>query len=224
MNIINDGNGMSFLAFDNENLYYNIEGPEPNAEFDPSIPLTLLSADNNGGLKLHILLEHFENLGKISSPNDVVVNLKTYPYWFEILSDYENQLEYLNNRIVLLNMEIDGPDITGTFYLYLIGGPNEYELCTSDKTNLSADEIITYYGFGDCDFWNEIQANGEFISETIPGIKNGYDLHKAILNILMNVNEYFTNSGGIKWDDIIQVLMLNTNTKNIGAELKSLII
>jgi len=148
---------------------------------------------------------------------------KTIPYLAQIISEHEESISSLEERIVLLEMEGSGPASAWMDYLFLNDSNKTFDLCSSRKWYLSASEIIEYYGLGDEEYWDQIQANGEFFIEEILEIKNGKELHDVIVLLLENEEQWNIMKDDIDWAKIVDVLFHNKATHKLGKELKSLI-
>ena len=120
-------------------------------------------------------------------------------------------------------MEGSGPASSWMDYLFLNDSNKTFNLCSSSKGYLSASEIIDYYGLGDEEYWDQIQANGEFFIEEILEIKNGKELHDGIVLLLENEEQWNILKDDIDWAKIVDILFHNKATLKLGKELKSLI-
>ena len=141
----------------------------------------------------------------------------------QIISEHEESISSLKKRIVLLEMEVSAPASAGMSYLFLVGGNKTFDLCNSHRGYLSASEIIEYYGLDENEYWNQIQANGEFIEKIITNIESAKDLHDGIVLLLENEEQWNIVEDDIDWKKIVDVLFHNKATLKLGIELKSLI-
>ena len=224
MDFIKDKSGKIVLAFDGDNLYFHSQEPDEDSDFKESISIEQLKVENNGGLKLYTILDLQEERDIISDTNYIINKIKnTIPYLAQIISEHEESISSLEERIVLLEMEGSGPASAWMDYLFLNDSNQTFDLCSSRKGYLSASEIIEYYGLGDEKYWDQIQANGEFFIEEILEIKNGKELHDVIVLLLENEEQWNIMKDDIDWAKIVDVLFHNKATLKLGIELKSLI-
>jgi len=224
MEFIKDKSGKIVLAFDGDNLYFHSQEPDEDSDFDESISIEQLKVENNGGLKLFTILYLQEELDIISDTKYIIKKIKkTIPYLAQIISEHEESISSLEERIVLLEMEVSGPASSGMSYLCLVVGNKIFDLYSSHRGYLSTSEIIEYYGLGDAEYWDQIQANGEFFKEEISEIKNGKELHDGIVLLLENEEQWNIMKDDIDWAKIVDVLFHNKATLKLGIELKSLI-
>ena len=167
MEYIKDKPGKIVLAFDSDNLYFHSQEPDEDSDFDDSISIEQLKVENNGGLKLYTILDLQEELDIISDTKYIIkIIKKSIPHLAQIISEHEKSISSLEERIVLLEMEGSGPASAWMDYLFLNDFNKTFDLCSSRKGYLSASEIIEYYGRGDAEYWDQIQAKGElFIQE-----------------------------------------------------------
>ena len=225
MEYIKDKSGKIVLAFDGENLYYHSQEPDEDSDLDESISIEQLRVGNNGGLKLYTIIELQEELDIISDTKYIITKIrKTIPHLAQIISEHEKSISSLKKRIVLLEMEVSAPASAGMSYLFLVGGNKTFNLCRSHRGYLSASEIIEYYGLGENEYWDQIQANGEFIEEIITDIETVKDLHDGIVLLLKNEEQWNIEEDEINWVRIVNALLDNKNTYKLGIELKSMII
>ena len=226
MIVIKDINGKIILAYDGPLLYYNTsEEDEEEFEIDGlnSIRIEYLDINDSGGLKLYTLLEYQKELGVFTDIEQVVQSIKeNIPYLSRLLDDYYSSIAALNKRIVLLEVEGSGPASSWSTILYLIDETGHFTLESSRKRNESASEIVEYYGLGNNEYWNQIQANGEFVQQQISNIKSGEDLFNGIIEILANEEHWNIKEENIKWQLIINNLVANSSTHKIGLELKNI--
>ncbi len=122
-----------------------------------------------------------------------------------------------------MKMEGSGPASSWIDYLYILYGNSSFDLCSSRKGYLSASEIIDYYGLEENEYWDQIQANGEFIEENILEIKTVNELQDCIISILTNEEKWNMREADIDWREIIDVLLHHMATYKLGIELKSMI-
>ena len=224
MEYIKDNSGKIVLAFDGNNLYFHSQEPDEDSDFNESISIEQLKVENNGGLKLYTILDLQEERDIISDTKYIINKIKkTIPYLAQIISEHEESISSLEERIVLLEMEGSGPASAWMDYLFLNDSNKTFDLCSSRKGYLSASEIIEYYGLGDEEYWDQIQANGEFFIEDILEIKNGKELHDGIVLLLENEEQWNIMKDDIDWEIIVDVLFHNKATLKLGIELKSLI-
>jgi len=225
MEYIKDKSGEIVLAFDGENLYYHSQEPDEDSDLDESISIEQLRVENNGGLKLYTIIELQEELDIISDTKYIITKIrKTIPHLAQIISEHEKSICSLKKRIVLLEMEVSAPAPAGMSYLFLVGGNKTFDLCSSHRGYLSASEIIEYYGLDENEYWDQIQANGEFIEEIITDIETVKDLHDGIVLLLKNEEQWNIEEDEINWVRIVNALLDNKNTYKLGIELKSMII
>jgi len=192
---------------------------------DESISIEQLRVENNGGLKLYTIIELQEELDIISDTKYIITKIrKTIPHLAQIISEHEKSICSLKKRIVLLEMEVSAPAPAGMSYLFLVGGNKTFDLCSSHRGYLSASEIIEYYGLDENEYWDQIQANGEFIEEIITDIETVKDLHDGIVLLLKNEEQWNIEEDEINWVRIVNALLDNKNTYKLGIELKSMII
>lgn len=224
MEYIKDQSGKTILAFDDENLYFRSQEPDENSELDESISIEQLRVENNGGLKFYTILGLQKELNIISDTKYIITKIKkTVPYLAQIISEHEKSISLLKKRIVLLEMELSGPVSSGMLYLFLVGSNKKIDLCSSHRGYISAAEIIEYYGLGENEYWDQIQANGEFFEKTITDIATAKDLHDGIVLLLENVEQWNIKKEHIDWTEIVSALLYNKPTHKLGIELKSLI-
>ena len=224
MEYIKDKSGTIVLAFDGDNIYYHFQEPDNNPEPDQSISIEHLSIENNGGLKLYTILDLQVELDIITDKNDIVRNIKkNIPYLAHLIKEHEAIISAINDRIVLMEMEGSGPASSWIDYLYILYDNSSFDLCSSRKGYLSASEIIDYYGLEENEYWDQIQANGEFIEENILEIKTVNELQDGIISILTNEEKWNMREADIDWTTIVDVLLHNKATHMLGIELKSLI-
>jgi len=224
MEYIKDKSEKIVLAFDDGNLYFHSQEPDEDSDFDKSISIEQLKVENNGGLKLYTILDLQEELDIISDKKYVIKKIKnTIPPLAQIISEHEESISLLNKRIVLLEMKVSGPASSGMSYLFLVDGNKIFDLCSSHRGYLSASEIIEYYGLGENEYWDQIQANGEFFERTITDIESVKDLHDGIVLLLQNEEQWNIMEDDIDWAKIVDVLFHNKATLKLGIELKSLI-
>jgi len=225
MEYIKDKSGKIVLTFDGENLYYHSQEPDEDSDLDESISIEQLRVENNGGLKLYTIIELQEELDIISDTKYIITKIrKTIPHLAQIISEHEKSICSLKKRIVLLEMEVSAPAPAGMSYLFLVGGNKTFDLCSSHRGYLSASEIIEYYGLDENEYWDQIQANGEFIEEIITDIETVKDLHDGIVLLLKNEEQWNIEEDEINWVRIVNALLDNKNTYKLGIELKSMII
>lgn len=225
MEYIKDKSGKIVLAFDGEDLYYHSQEPDEDSDLDESISIEQLRVENNGGLKLYTIIELQEELDIISDTKYIITKIrKTIPHLAQIMSEHEKSISSLKKRIVLLEMEVSAPASAGMSYLFLVGGNKTFDLCSSHRGYLSASEIIEYYGLGENEYWDQIQANGEFIEEIITDIETVKDLQDGIVLLLKNEEQWNIVEDEINWVRIVNALLDNKNTYKLGIELKSMII
>jgi hypothetical protein len=222
--LIKDNNGKIILAYVGPILFYNTSEQE-DEEFDiedwSSIPFEHLDINNNGGLKLFTLLEYQKELGVLTDIDEVVHSIKlNIPYLSTLIDDYNSTIVELENRIILLEEEGSGPATSWTDRLYL--NDDGFKIQSSRKGNESASEIIDYYGLGNNEYWDQIQANGEFIEQSIFNIKSGEDLYKGIIELLTNEEQWNIKEEDINWQLIINNLVAKSAMEKIGLELKKI--
>lgn len=223
MNYIKNKQGVLIIAFDGEHLFYNIDVDFDGDDWNDmsSIPIEYLDINNNGGLKLFTLLEYQKELGVLADIDEVVHSIKlNIPYLSSLIDSYNSTIVELENRIILLEEEGSGPASSWTDRLYL--NDDDFTIRSSRKGNESASEIIDYYGLGNNEYWDQIQANGEFVDQSIPNIKSGEDLYKGIMEILTNEAQWNMKKEDINWQLIINNLVSNSATEKIGLALKNI--
>jgi hypothetical protein len=226
MEYIKDKSGTIILAFDGDNIYYHFQEPDddPEPEPDQSISIEHLRLENNGGLKLFTILDLLEELDIITDKNDILRKVKkNIPYLAHLIKEHEAIISAINDRIVLMKMEGSGPASSWIDYLYILYGNSSFDLCSSRMGYLSASEIIDYYGLEENEYWDQIQANGEFIEENILEIKTVNELQDGIISILTNEEKWNMKEAEIDWREIVDVLIHNMATHKLGIELKSMI-
>lgn len=226
MILIKDINGKIILAYDGQILYYNTS-EEDEEEFKiedlNSIPIDYLDTNNSGGLKLFTLLEYQKELGVFTDVEQVVQSIKdNIPYLSRLIDDYYSSIAALNKRLVLLDEEGSGPASSWSAILYLIDKGSHFTIVSSRKAYESASEILEFYGLGNNEYWNQIQANGEFVQQQISNLKSGEDLFKGIIEILADEEHWNIKEENIKWQLIINNLVTNSLTQKIGEELKNI--
>ncbi len=223
MNYIKNKQGVLIIAFDGEHLFYNVDEDFDGDDLNDmsSIPIEHLDIDNNGGLKLFTLLEYQMELGVLSDIDEVLHSIKlNIPYLSSLIDDYNSTIVALNKRVVLLVEEGSGPASSWTDRLYL--NEDGFTIRSSRKGNESASEIIENYGLGNNEYWDQIQANGEFVEQSFPNIKSGEDLYKGIMEILTNEAQWNMKEEDINWQLIINNLVSNSSTEKIGLALKNI--
>lgn len=212
------------MAYDGQILYYNtseVDDEEFDIEDWSSIPIEHLDINNNGGLKLFTLLEYQKELGVFADIYEVVHSIKLkIPYLSSLIDDYNSAIVEIGKRIVLFEEEGSGPASSWTDRLYLYD--DDFTIRSSRKSNESASEIIEYHGLGINEYWDQIQANGEFIEQSISNIKSGEDLYKAIIKILTSQEQWNIKEEDINCQLIINNLVANSATEKIGLELKNI--
>ena len=224
MQYIKDNSGKVVLAFDGNNLYFNSQeqDSDSDSEMDESISLEKLRLVNNGGLKLNTILEYQKELAIISDTKDILKKIiSSIPHLSEILVQHEKACKSINRRIVLLEREFSGPAFSGRIRLCL-DGHDMFDLYSSTKGNLSASERIEYYGLDSNDYWDQIQATGEFFEHTISKIKTARELHEGIITILTKAEQWNMKEDEIEWKIIIDALLSNKATCKMGIELQSI--
>lgn len=222
MEYIKDKKGTIVIAFDGDNLHYLTQEPDGDMELNESISIKQLRAENVGGLKLFTILNLQEELGIISDINYVVKKIKkTIPLLAQLIKEYEDSISSLSERIILLEMEGSGPTSGWMDYLFLEESNRTFHLYSSRRDFLSASEKIEYYGLGESEYWDQIQPNGEFIEGEISEIKNGYELHDEIVLLLKMEEQWNMEEDEIDWEAIVEILLNNKGTNNLGIELKS---
>lgn len=224
MDFIKDKAGKVVLAFDADSLYFHSQEPDEDSEFENSITIHQIRDENNGVLKLFTLLDLQEELDIISDKNFIVSKIRQLiPQVSHSISKHEEFVSNLANRIILLKLEFSGPASGGISCLFLDGGDKRYDLSISNRPYLSASEILEYYGLGENEYWDQIQANGEFIESTIPDIETGKELYNGIALLLKNDENWNLEEHKINWVEISETLMNNHKTSQLGTELKSII-
>jgi len=224
MEYIKDKSGTIVLAFDGDNLFYHLQEPDNDSEPEQSISTEHLSIANNGGLKLFTILDLQEELDIITDKNYIVKKIKkNIPYLAHLIKEHEAIISSINDRIVLMEMDGSGPASSWMDYLYIVYSNNSFDLCSSRVVYLSASEIIDYYGLEENEYWDQIQANGEFIEENILEIKTVNELHDGIISILTNEEKWNMKEAEIDWREIVDELLLHNATHKLGIELKSMI-
>jgi len=223
MQYIQDKSGKTILAFDGDNLYFRSQEPDEDSELDESISIEQLRVENNGGLKFYTILGLQKELNIISDIKYIITKVKkTVPYLAQIILEHEKSISLLKKRIILLKMEVSGPASAGMLYLFLLGSNKTFDLCSSSRGYISAAEIIEYYGLGENDYWDQIQANGEFIEERISSIKNAKELREGIVLCLKTNEQWNHIKIEINWSEIVITLLQNKLTHKLGLELKSI--
>jgi len=224
MDFIKDKAGKVVLAFDADSLYFHSQEPDEDSKFENSITIHQIRDQNNGVLKLFTILDLQKNLDIISDKNYVVSKIRqVIPQLSLSISEHEKLVSSLAERIILLEKEFSDPASGGITCLFLEGGDKGYELSISNRPYLSASEILEYYGLGENEYWNQIQANGEFVESTIPDIETGKELYNAIVLLLKNDENWNLEENKINWLEISETLMNNLKTSQLGTELKSII-
>lgn len=210
------------LKYDGKFLNYVISGEDEEIEME-SITTEQLFIENNGGLKLHTILDYQEELGVIADKNDIIKKIKKEIYELaQIIFDYEKIISSLNQRVLIAEREGSGHASAWMDYLYLDCRFKSIELDSSRLLFLSASEIIEYYGLEEDEYWNHIQANGEFIESQISNIKNAKELYDGIIDLLTR-EQWNLKKDEINWSEIISVLIQHKATNKIGIELRSII-
>jgi hypothetical protein len=222
MEKVYNSQGILIFLVDDEFLYYRSQIDSNEIFPDDSIRLSQLDIDNNGPFKLLTLLQFLEETEVIDSVdeimNDIIRDSATLG---KLIRKYQEQIAVFDNRVVLHESESSGPASAWRDYLYLTEENQFFTLNSSRKGLQSASEIIEYYGFGDNDYWDQIQANGEFIVESIL-VRNGKDLFDAIALAFENEEQWNGMNDVIDWATIVDVLLDNKSTLKLGIELKSL--
>ncbi len=223
MEYIKDKSGAVVLAFDNENLYYNTHELDEDSRLEECISFAQLRLGGNGGLKLRTILEFQEELGIITDIDYVLNEIRqTTHILSEIILEYEDSISSLNNRIVLLEMEGSGHASVWKDYLYLIVENDSLTICSSRKGALTASEIIEYYGLGENEYWDQIQVNGEFIEQCFSQITSSQVFCDTV-NAILTSDQWMMKPDEVDWKSIVEVLLSNTCTNQMGIELKLLI-
>ncbi len=224
MEYIRDKSGNIVLAFDGDNLYYYTKVLDKSSDLDESISIEQLRIENNGGLKLFTILRYQEELGVISDRDFLITRIKeSISFLARIITEHEKSISSLNNRIILEEMEGSGQVSAWLDCLCLIDNNKSFDLCRFRKDYLSASEIIEYYGLGENEYWDQIQANGEFLEYAISDIKNSTQLYDAIILIIKRENQSKMTVTDANWKTIINALLLNKETQNLGKGLESII-
>lgn len=223
MEYIKDKLGAVVLAFDNENLYYNTHELDKDSRLEECIGFAQLRLGGNGGLKLRTILEFQEELGIITDIDYVLNDIKqTTHILSEIIHEYEDSISSLNNRIVLLEMEGSGHASVWKDYLCLIVENDSLTIYSSRKGALTASEIIEYYGLGENEYWDQIQVNGEFIEQCFSQITSSQVFCDTV-NAILTSDQWMMKPDEVDWKSIVEVLLSNTCTNQMGIELKLLI-
>ncbi len=221
MKYIKDKSGTIVLAFDGETLYYRTQEESiSDLELDESLSIQHLALENNGSLKLAVILDLLEDLGIITDIDFIKNSIKkNIPILAKLLFDHEIAVSSDKDRIVLIEKESDGPLISHKDILYL--DVNSFDLYISRKSYHSASEIIEYYGLENNEYWDQIQSNGEFIEGEYLDIENAGDLLEGIKTLLSS-----NDSCGILFDEInfweiIEKLSKYKVTRKLSTELQS---
>lgn len=223
MKYIKEKSGNIVLAFDNENLYYNTHEVNEDSKLEETISFAQLRLGGNGGLKLRTILDFQEELEIIADIDYVVSEIKqNIPVLSELIQKHEDSIVLLNNRIVLLELESSGHASAWKDYLYLVKENDSFILFSSRKALLSASDIIEYYGLCENEYWDQIQVNGEFIEQCFANITSPQMLYDAVNGILAS-DQWMMKTEDVDWKSIIEVLLKNKHTNQIGIELKMLI-
>lgn len=224
MEYIKEKSGTIVLAFDGDNLYFHSQEPDEDSDLDESISIEQLKVENNGGLKLYTILDLQRELDIVSDTTYIIRKIKkSLPSLAQIIEEHEASISSLKKRIVLLEMEGSGPASACMDYVYLVKDSNTIDLISSRKDYLSASEIIEYYGLGENEYWDQLQANGEFIVNEIADIETAQELYDGIVSLLNNGEQWNLNEDDINWIKITNVMLHNKVTHKLGIELKSLI-
>ena len=235
MEYIKDKTGDIVLAVDEKNLYYLSEDPEEYSELDEnevkqlfldgetaSIEIVYLKDDS--GYKLLTLLKLQEEMGLVDEKEYVFEQLqKINPFWNQVITSYFECLNSLSKRIILMELDGNGPTSSWNDILSLFSDGESFDLYSYRDGSLSASEIIEYYGFEDSEFWDFSLANGEFIEGQKNDLKSANELYDGIVTLLGNCEQWDIPECDIDWNTIIDVLLQDEKTLKIGLELKLLL-
>lgn len=220
MKHIKDQNGITILAADNDNLYYLYHLSESDSIFEEVISFAQLRLGGNAGLKIRTILDFQEELEIITDIDFVINEIKeNCPVLAEMIHEYEDSISVLDNRIVLLELEGSAHASSWLDYLYLVQENDSFKLFSSHKALLSASEIIEYYGLGENEYWDQIQVNGEFIEQCFSQITSAQELYDGLTAILTDNEQWTTEIDELDWKSIIEVLLYNKATYQMGLEL-----
>lgn len=221
MDYFKDGLGRVIIAIDHTALYYNLCKPDGNEIPTCSITLENLHIENNGGMKLFTIIELQVEIGIVSELDLFVIELCNWSTFLnKIISSHQSIVERLYDRLILLERQASGPVSGYRDLLYVTFEEQGFNLESSIASNLLPTEIIEYYGLGENDFWDQVQANGEFIEEEIRNIKLVEDFFNAVNSILTNKKQWDIPEKKIPWRKIIEALLMEDNTKTLGDKLE----
>ena len=220
MEFIKDISGVVVLTFDNENLCYRTIEEFEDSIFEEVISFAQLRLGGNAGLKIKTILDFQEELEIITDVDFVINEIKeNCSVLAEMIHEYEDSISVLDNRIVLLEMEGSGHTSAWMDYIYLVQENDSFILFSSRKALLSASEIIEYYGLGENEYWDQIQVNGEFIEQCFSPITSAQELYDGVTAILKDNEQWTTEIDELDWKSIIEVLLCNKATYQMGLEL-----
>ena len=234
MEFIKDKTQTIVMALDDNELYYFDQEPDEFSELNETEIMNLfingecesilyeqLKDDSDGWLKLETIIELQEEMDIISNVDYIINEIKNKSLFLaKIITEYEKSIAFLSDRIVLLEIEGSGSASAWMDFLFLVEGNNTFDLCSSRKGYFSASEKIEYFGLGEHEYWNQTQANGEFIEDEITDIKTVKELHDGIVLLLKNDEQWNLNEDEIDWVTIVDVLLHNKATHKLGVELR----
>jgi hypothetical protein len=222
MEYIRDLNGAIILSADDFYLYYAYD-EDMNVADLYATEICQFAESKNGGLKLNTILDFQEELGFVFNRSTVLHDIKEkFSFLIPAILSIELAESLMNSRLVLTEKEGCGPGSSYTDYLYLIVENDSLTVCSSRKGALSASEIIEYYGLGENEYWDQIQVNGEFIEQCFSQITSPQVFCDTV-NAILTSDQWMMKPDEVDWKSIVEVLLLNTCTTQLGIELKLLI-
>jgi hypothetical protein len=224
MEKVYNSQGTLIFQVDDEFLYYRSQIDSNEIFPDDSIPLSQLDIDNNGPFKLLTLLQFLKETEVIDSVdesiNDILRDSQTLG---KLIKKYQEQISVFDNRVVLYESESSGPGSSSTNILYLMRVGELLHLFSSVNPHLSPSEIIEIYGFGENEFWGEIQADGEFIEWQSLNISAAKTLVLMIHECLTATKQWGLKSEEIHWKLILERMQANEDYSELALDLMLII-
>ena len=150
-----------------------------------------------------------------------------YKYIIEEIKNYSNEwkeiiqgINFSPFEIILLEDSSSSMFSSTNDKLYISKEKNSFNLTSCREPNLSAYEIIEYFGLDHGYFWDVTLDSGEMIVFNSEDIENAQDLNENIKYILTNEEQWDIPEDKIDWTTIIEVLIKNDETESIGKELQ----